>query len=132
MLHVSFHSRLLMRWMGKVSAQTRLWSEHMIDEISNVLLTYNTTRPKEIHRKIRSLKVMHCFKGTEFRTIMMYVGIVLFKDYLPTEEYDLFLKLFCAVTLCSTKAYSHKLGRARELFDEFIEGHINIYGGHNY
>lgn len=84
--------------------------------------------PNEIHRSIRSLNVFHCFKGTEFRTIVLYVGIVLLKDFLPTEEYDLFLILFCAITLCSSRAYSNKLSLARELFNEFIEGHINTYG----
>lgn len=92
------------------------------------MLRYNETLPTEIHRKIRSLEHIHFYKASEFRTIMLYVGIVLLKDFLPKNEYELFSKLFCAVTICSAKRYASYLPLARTLFIEYIEGHIAIYG----
>lgn len=114
--------------MGKLKSIPRLWSENQIDEISREMLQFNRTLPTEIHRKIRSLKHIHFFKATEFRTIMLYVGVVLFKDFLPRNEYELFLKLFCAVSICSSKKYSLYLPLARTLFIEYIEDHITTYG----
>lgn len=92
------------------------------------MLSCNETLPIEIHRKVRALKHVHFFKATEFRTIILYIGVVVFKDSLPKNEYDLFLKLFCAVTICSTKKYAFCLPLARTLFIEYIEGYIALYG----
>lgn len=81
-------------WMGQIKSIPRLWSENLIDDISAVLVRYNETLPTEIHRKIRSLRHILLWKGTEFRTVMMYVGIVLLKDFLPQNKYDLFIKRY--------------------------------------
>lgn len=40
----------------------------------------------------------------------------------------MFLNLFCAVTICSTNTYAPFVPKARDLFNEFIENHINEYG----
>lgn len=114
--------------MGNLKSIPRLWNNNQIDTISTIMIKYNEFRPDEIHRKIRSLTRIHFWKATEFRSILHYVGIVLLKDFLPISEYQLFLKLFCAVTICSTKKYALYLPLARTLFTEYIEGHINIYG----
>lgn len=58
----------------------------------------------------------------------MYAGMVILKDFVPMDEYELFLKLVCAVTICSTKTYAPYLPLARELFIEYINGYIDIYG----
>lgn len=128
LIDLGIMKRLLFRWMGKLKSIPRLWSDNVIDEISGVMLRFNQTMPVEIHRKIRSLRHIHFFKATEFRTIMLYVGIVVLKDFLPKNEYDLFLKLFCAVSICTSKKYVTYLPLARTLFIEYIEGHISTYG----
>lgn len=120
--------RLLYRWMGLLKSRQRLWPEHLIVKISKILVQYNQTLPTEIHRKIRPLKSIHFWKASEFRTIILYVGIVLLKDNVPRQEYELFLKLFCAISICSTKMYITYLPLARTLFTEYIEGHITVYG----
>lgn len=40
----------------------------------------------------------------------------------------MFLNLFCAVTICSTNTYAPFVPKARDLFNEFIENHINEHG----
>lgn len=54
--------------------------------------------------------------------------MVVLKDFLPADQYELFLKLVCAVSICSSKTYSPFLPLARTLFIEYINGYIDIYG----
>lgn len=118
----------MLRWLGKTKRCRALWNAQQTDQISSLLLQYNATLPFDFHRRFRSLEHIHFWKGTEFRTIIMYAGIVLFKDFLPSYEYEIFLKLSCAVTICSSKVYKVFYPLARKLFIEYIEGHIDIYG----
>lgn len=121
--------RLLFQWMGILKRnRARLWSNQRIIEITQNLLQFNNTLPREIHRKVRSLKHIHYWKGSEYRTILLYIGIVFLKDITPKIEYELFLKLFCAVTISSCKKYKPYLSLARTLYLEYIEGYINCYG----
>lgn len=55
------------------------------------------------------------------------------KYFLRAEEYEHFIKLFCAVTLCSTEKYlkknrTKKIELVRDLFNEYVEEFIDIYG----
>lgn len=109
----------------------RLWFDNHITEISEHLLQCNDMLPKEIHRRIRGLGEIAYWKGTEFRTLLLYVAVVVLKKFLPIDEYQHFLKLVCAVTICSTNKYRDFLPKARELFNEFIEENIDIYGIHS-
>lgn len=84
--------------------------------------------PAEIHRSIRSLNHIKYWKGTEYRTFLLYVGIVVLKDFLTQELYEHFLVLVSAVSICYCDAYKKYLSIAKKLFDEFIESYIEIYG----
>lgn len=118
----------MLRWLGKAKGYRALWNTHQTNQISALLMQYNTTLPSDIHRRFRSLQHIAFWKATEFRSVLLYAGIVLFKDFLPTNHYQNFLKLSCAVIICSSKLYTSFLPLARTLFNEFIEGHIDIYG----
>lgn len=106
----------------------RTWSKREIVDVSKLLTKCNSTRPFEIHRSIRTIDYINYWKGTEFRTFLLYLGIVVLKDHLSQQEYEMFLKLHCAVTICSAKAYKNYLPVARNLFIDFIESHIDIHG----
>lgn len=123
--------RLLLLWTGDLKSYPRSWSKAQMLEISTLLLKCNETKPSEIHRSVRALKYIKHWKGTEFRTVLLYIGVVLFKDYLSKDEYDLFLNLFCAVTICTTKSYTQYLPVARNLLMDLNEMHINVYGEHS-
>lgn len=131
LLDLGVMKRMLLMWTGELKSYPRTWSNAEILEISTLLSNCNRTKPTDIHRSIRTLKFLKHWKATEFRTILLYLGIVIFKDYLSQNEYDLFLKLFCAVTICSTEAYTQYLPVAKDLLTEFNEMHINIYGEHS-
>lgn len=71
--------------------------------------------------------------GTEFRSFLQYVGVVVLKNCLRNEEYMHFIKLHCAVVLCSTDKFVNKnrnkiIQLARDLFREYIEEYIELYG----
>lgn len=119
---------MLLMWIGDLSGHSRTWSKQELVVISGALTKCNTTRPCEIHRCVRQLDVIHYWKATEFRTFLLYLGIVILKSRLKQEEYELFKKLFCAVIICSSDAYKRYLPLARNLFIDFIENHIEIYG----
>lgn len=115
-------------WLGHIKKVPRTWSVSEASRISCVLMKYNETLPSDIHRRMRSLNHIKHWKGTEFRTILLYIGIVALKDFLIDEEYQMFLKLFCAVTICSSSIYFPYLSIARKLYIDFIEEHINLHG----
>lgn len=118
-------------WTGNLKSYPRSLSDAEILNISVLLINCNNYKPSDIHRSIRPLKTLKHWKGTEFRTVLLYVGIVVLKDYLSQNEYDLLLNLFCAVTICSTKAYKQYIPIARKILIDFNEMHINIYGEHS-
>lgn len=115
-------------WTGEFKGHTRTFSKQELVEISSALAACNSMRPIELHRSIRSFDHLSDWKGTEYRTLLLYVGIIILKKYLSTAEYKMFLNLFCAVTICSAKAYEQHLHVARKLFVDFIEDHIDVYG----
>lgn len=99
-----------------------------INEICILLHKCNDEKPREIHRSIRTLECLSFWKGTEFRAFLLYIGPVILKDYLQPIVYKHFLQLFCAVTICTAKVHSHYLHIAESLFNDFIDGYIEIYG----
>lgn len=114
-----------------MKTKDKLWNDRQINQISASLVQNNHTLPHEIHRSIRSLKHIHFWKATEYRTVLLYIGIVTLKNFIPANKYQLFLKLVCAVRICFTKAYAQFVPLARQLFIEYIEGYIDIYGIEN-
>lgn len=104
------------------------WSEAEQRQINHLLVQFNRELPSEIHRAIRSFEYIKRWKGTEFRTFILYVGIVVLKDFVSAELYDHFLQLHCAVSICHSNTYKKYLLIAKQLFDEYIEKHIDIFG----
>lgn len=117
-----FHHRCILKWIADN------WTPTVQRKINERLLELNLRMPSEIHRTIRSLDDIKRWKGTEFRTILLYVGIVVFKDFLSNDFYQNFLQLFCAVTICYTNSYKMYIPIAKQLFDEYVENYIALYG----
>jgi hypothetical protein len=55
--------------------------------------------PIELQRKPRSYREIARFKATEFRQFLLYVGVVILRDTVKPEVYQLFLKYHVAVRL---------------------------------
>lgn len=123
--------RFLLRWLNGEKSVRRTWSKETVLRMNLLLLRYNHTSPREIHRKIRDFTHINFWKGSEFHTFLCYVGVVLLKDFLSETEYEHFLTLFCASTICLTEKYKLYLPKARELFIDFIHECSSIYGSHS-
>lgn len=104
------------------------WSEEEQRQVNEVLINFNGQLPSEMHRAVRSFQYIKHWKGTEFRTFILYIGIVALKDFVSVELYEHFLQLHCAVSLCYANAYKKFLHIAKQLFNEYIESYIDIYG----
>lgn len=103
----------------------RKWSKRDIDEMNVVLRGFTSQKPKEIHRAVRGLKDVKFWKGTEFRSFLLYYGIVALKDRLPEDVYKHFLRLSCATRICYTDAYRIYLEIADGWFKKYIEEYID-------
>lgn len=126
LLELGVMKRLLTGWrdghfgyIGKLSA---FQIQCLSTAITNVKL------PKEIHRRMRGMDCLAFWKGTEWRSFLLYVGIVVLKDVLDERLYKHFLLLFTAVTICSSDLYAHMRAVAQGLFEKFIEEFKTIYG----
>lgn len=128
LFHLGIMKRLLLVWMGEIDSYEFKWTQSDIALINTLLANCNVDMPSDIHRSVRNMNCIKFWKGTEFRTFLHYIGIVVLKPTLREEEYNHFLKLYCAVTLCSHDKYLNYLDLAQECFDEYIEDNIDLYG----
>lgn len=84
--------------------------------------------PREIHRSVRGLDCLSHWKGLEFRSFLYYIGIVVLKPFLPSDVYEHFLTLFCAVTICSSDAHANLVELAHTMLIHYVECYAKIYG----
>lgn len=87
--------------------------------------------PTEIHRAVRDLDTLHFWKGTEFRTFLLYLGNIVLKNVVELDEYNHFRLLSCAVILCSSDVYKRVVDNTvlvDRLLGDYIEEYIHLYG----
>lgn len=98
------------------------------NNIHLTLCSAQMNKPSEFHRAIRSLEYLSHYKGTELRNFLLYHGVVALKNHVDPEIYNNFLKLHCAVTICSSDKYRKYIPVAEELFKNYVAGFKKIYG----
>lgn len=122
----------MLRWIFGEKDYKRKWHTNLTDRVSNLLVQCQPYKPCEIHRAIRNLKCVRKWKGVEFRTILLYVGMVVFKDILCKAEYYHFLLLCCAVRICcSSNLYKNQNMIAKTMFRSYVNMYIELYGVHS-
>lgn len=120
--------KCILVWMGESENFEFKWSRNDIATVNKLLANCDSDLASDIHRSVRNLDCIKFWKGTEFRTFLLYLGVVVLKQSLREQEYNHFLKLFCAVILCSNDKYCKNLNIAKDLFDEYIEEYMELYG----
>lgn len=70
---------------------------------------------------------MYNYKATEYRQILLYTGMVLFKPFLSTILYHHFLLLVYAYRMLSGKEFLSGLPLADNLLEKFVPKFRNIY-----
>lgn len=120
--------KCLYGWVyGNYNFKTK-FSARDINLISEMLLRCNNRKPTEIHRAIRPLKCLKFWKGSEYRTFLLYLGPVVLKDFLSPPVYHNYLLLFCGVTILSCSTYLKYIEIADILLRDFIMTFGSIYG----
>lgn len=113
----------LLKWLGIHDKFEYKWTSADIALMNQLLKQCDSEMPSDIHRRVRVLDYIKFWKGTELRTFLLYVGIVVLRQTLRREEYEHFLQLYCAVTLCSNDQYLKYIDLIEELFLEYCESY---------
>lgn len=104
-------------------------SKSEIDDISNHLKSLNHSAPKEFVRRPRGLEEILNWKATEYRQVLLYTGIFIFKDKIPVELYNEFLLLHCSCRLLSTeKNLIENIQLAENMLKEFVQKFSVLFG----
>lgn len=67
-------------------------------------------------------------EATEFRTFVLYLGLVVLKDKVSPDVYFNFQLLHIGTTICITDYHINLLNVAEKLYSKFVETFILIYG----
>lgn len=99
--------------------------------INDALVLAKNTQPVEFSRRIRPITDFTLFKATEFRTLLMYTGMVAFSKTLPQNAFDIFLLLSCGIRLLNDKT-QFKLNNvtAKNMLHSFVVQFGNYFGNH--
>lgn len=131
LLEVGIMKRLFHMWIKGTTTFKNKWSKDLQALLSTYIYFCNKELPNDINRKVRGLNYIKFWKATEFRTFLLYFGIVAFKAALNEEEYTHFLYLSLATRLCSCKYYVKQKSLktiARKLFSSYCNNFVKIYG----
>lgn len=120
--------KLIHLWIkGPVRVRYPSWK---INKISVLLNEIKINCPSEIARKPRGLDQVNRWKGTEFRTFLLYVGTVVSKSVLSKVHWNHFFHLNISMIILLSPEYAQYLDLARQLLDSFVEHFERIYGRH--
>lgn len=81
----------------------------------------------EFARKPRGLHDISYWKATELRLFMLYIGIIVLKNVLPTKLYKHFMKLHIALRLLCTQN-TDQINFAETLLKQFVASFGTLYG----
>lgn len=119
--------RLLKFWTSRLPHKL---SRTQINKINERILLIGEQMPCSFSRKPRSLLFLDRFKATEFRTLLLYIGPIVFKDSLSKKAYQHFLLLHYAIwQLTRNDSLSHdKLDFVESCLVGFVRHGSSIYG----
>lgn len=130
LLELGVLRKCIYRWVNGEPPYKGKWSKALVSLTSRLLAKVQCEMPSDIHRAVRTLDSLRHWKGLEYRTMILYVGCVIFKQVLPDHEYNHFLLLFTAVRICSCNIYTKYYSLASKMFEMYVEQYKLIYGYH--
>lgn len=80
LLELGVMRKCMYRWIFGYKKYNRKWSKSLIDLTSRLLQKCQTEMPTDIHRAVRTLDCIRYWKGLEFRTVLLYIGCIIFKQ----------------------------------------------------
>lgn len=101
-----------------------------VQQISCNLVKCKKYFPRAFQRRPRSLDEINHFKGSEFRSILLYTGVAVFYKILDSDKYKHFLLLHTAFyILLSTRASETVWNNlAKSLLQKFVQLAEKFYG----
>lgn len=130
LLDLGIMKRCLIRWVFGERGYERKWRRCSTERMSRLLDNCKKFMPSDIQRSIRNLNYLKKWKGIEFRTVLMYVGMVVFDQVLNTDEFNHFMTLCCAVRICSSSFYKDYQPIADKMFKNYVHNYGCLYGQH--
>ncbi|XP_047128576.2 uncharacterized protein LOC124809079 [Hydra vulgaris] len=113
--------RLVVSYFSNKYGRLNCWvSENLKELLEERVKLWHSALPCEFHRKIRSFRNMHYFKATEFRTILLYTGPLLFKGIIPLKYYNHFLYLHFAMYVFIGTSHTHYYDNATSCIQHFL------------
>jgi hypothetical protein len=118
--------RLIQYWTAPI---TGFVSNSVSQTITEHIERISLLQPAEFQRKARSLTQIGNYKASEFRTMLLYIAPVLFKNILSAGKYQHFLLLHTSILiLCSKRYMSKNLPVAEKMLKEFVGSFAQHYG----
>ncbi|CAN7942328.1 unnamed protein product [Ixodes pacificus] len=97
-------------------------------EISDKLISFQSSTHCEFNRKPRPLKERDPWKAVEFQSFLLYFGPVLLRSNFDKRFYTHFLKLSCAMTILASPKFSlTHCDVAESLLIEFVRDAGSLY-----
>lgn len=127
LVHLGVFKRLILAW----KKWNGPWKLHYntIEDISQKLLRLKSSCPQNFNRSPRMLTDLPFFKATEFRRMLLYDGILVFRDSVADAVYKHFLLLHCAIYILSSPSLVQTYcNYANILLRTFISHSAAIYG----
>ncbi|XP_058810388.1 LOW QUALITY PROTEIN: uncharacterized protein LOC131675428 [Phymastichus coffea] len=104
---------------------------YVINRISAAMITLADYIPYEFARKPRSFKDIKFFKATEWRQILLYIGIIVLKDNVSPAIYNHFVVLHVAISIFSNPLmckYNSWIDYGEKLLCMFVPTFQKLYG----
>lgn len=105
-------------------------SRQLIQKVSDFMFNNRLNLPSEFARKPRELKYLLRWKGVEYRSFLLYLGVVALKGVLDDNKYNNFLTLNVAMSiLLNPKTCNNEEMReyARSLLQHFVQTFMVLY-----
>lgn len=121
--------RLLDIWFGHKGICTPSTKARVSAKIKE----FSHYEPKEFNRRLRGLEKMGLWKGTEFRTFLLFLGPSVLCGEISIVQYEQFLILHIAITILVSKEFCIKFNDiAKYLLLEFVQNYSISFGEENY
>lgn len=84
--------------------------------------------PDDFNRKNFDIKQVKNWKATQYRTFLLYLGVVVLRDNIDQDVYEHFLLLHASTFICLSRQYFQYLDVADAMYHKFVEEFSRIYG----
>lgn len=122
-------NRLVTKWFNGLGKYGKpIYSARVKAAISNEILRIHQYICSEFNRKPGRLELLGTYKATEWRTILLFIGVICFKGFIPSQHYNHFMKLHVAMTILTDEELYREMNEvARELLEEYVKDADRIY-----